>query len=222
MGIRILFVPFEKPSKVTALRPPGGVYQDKNARWMKQYAWNKRLALVEGREAHDAFEHWYDGKVNSMIRGLGKDDQLYIRGHSSPGIDGVYDIDVDREESDSTTFNSHRDLVLKLQEASISSSGRKNIVVLTAAQVVARLITSGLPGDFAGKVKCYNCHSAADEESFAYCMRDALRDKAFKTCKIFGYRGALSSFHDGDGVKTSSASPGTTAKAARVEIPDVK
>ncbi len=216
MGKRVLFVPFMRPSKQVKSRDrsPGGAYRDKNVRWINQYEWNKQLAVVEGRAWHSVHEHWYDGTINAVIHGLGGDDQIYIRGHSMAGLDCIYDIDVDKEDGHPETYNADKRVVKCVSKA---------VVTLDAYEVVKRLKCSGLEARFSGHIKCYNCHSADDSDSFAYCLHTALQGEGYKQCRVFGYRGALSSFHNTDGFKTSdSASGGKTAKSVRVDIGEAR
>jgi hypothetical protein len=67
---------------------------------------------------------------------------------------------------------------------------------LGAEEVAKRLIASGLQTSFAGKIKCYNCHSAEQgtDEPFAQALADYLYSKGYKSCEFFGYYGALDSF----------------------------
>jgi len=67
---------------------------------------------------------------------------------------------------------------------------------LGAEEVAKRLIESGLQDSFAGKIKCYNCHSAEQgaDEPFAQAFADYLYSKGYKSCEFFGYFGALDSF----------------------------
>jgi hypothetical protein len=75
---------------------------------------------------------------------------------------------------------------------------------ITAQQVVDKLITSGLPKTFFGKIKCYNCHSAEEgakrEPAFAQVIANLMYAKGYKKCKFFGYIGRIDS-HVKDGSK---------------------
>jgi hypothetical protein len=75
-------------------------------------------------------------------------------------------------------------------------------------EVVNRLITSGLRKTFAGKIKCYNCHSAetidptdkisysiiqTDGQAFAQLIADEMYARGYKHCTFYGYVGAIDS-----------------------------
>ncbi|TQF83087.1 hypothetical protein FK498_03325 [Elioraea sp. Yellowstone] len=73
-------------------------------------------------------------------------------------------------------------------------------------EVVDRLLQSGLRKTFAGKIKCYSCHSAEfgdtagsmDREQvgtpFAQLVADELYARGVRNCTVFGYWGAIDSF----------------------------
>jgi hypothetical protein len=70
--------------------------------------------------------------------------------------------------------------------------------------VADRLIASGLPKAFSGKIKLFNCHSAesgapgSDPECvgppFARQVADELYSRGYKHCTFFGYVGSIDSF----------------------------
>ncbi|MBN8889023.1 MAG: hypothetical protein ABS99_03655 [Acetobacteraceae bacterium SCN 69-10] len=70
--------------------------------------------------------------------------------------------------------------------------------------VVDRIIASGLRKTFAGKIKCFNCHSAetgvvgSDPEvegpPFARLIADEMYTRGYKFCTFYGYLGAVDSF----------------------------
>ena len=70
--------------------------------------------------------------------------------------------------------------------------------------VADRLIASGLPKTFSGKIKLFNCHSAesgapgSDPECvgppFARQVADELYSRGYKHCTYFGYVGSIDSF----------------------------
>ncbi|MES3035442.1 MAG: hypothetical protein V4813_15690 [Gemmatimonadota bacterium] len=86
---------------------------------------------------------------------------------------------------------------------------------LKYTDVVARLIKSGLPKTFTGKIKCYNCHSAetvdptglisreiveTHGEAFAQLLADEMFSKGYKKCTFYGYQGSIDSMpKDGTG-----------------------
>ena len=91
---------------------------------------------------------------------------MYIRGHSLPGVGTVG---------------------LPAKEGMSSELGGE--------EVAKRLQTSGLRPIFAGKIKCYNCHSGeAGEYSFAQQLADAMWEIGYRSCTYFGYEGALDSY----------------------------
>ena len=74
--------------------------------------------------------------------------------------------------------------------------------------VVDRLIKSGLPKSFVGKIKCYNCHSAetigvegsvnsrvteTNGMPFAQLIADEMFARGYKKCTFYGYVGSLDS-----------------------------
>lgn len=86
---------------------------------------------------------------------------------------------------------------------------------LKYTEVVSRLIKSGLPKTFTGKIKCYNCHSAekvdptgnafkevyeTGGEAFAQLVADELYSRGYKQCTFYGYVGSIDSMpKDGTG-----------------------
>jgi len=70
--------------------------------------------------------------------------------------------------------------------------------------LVDRLVESGLPKTFTGKVKMFNCHSAepgvpgSDPECvgppFARLVADEMYSRGYKSCTYFGYFGSIDSF----------------------------
>ncbi len=79
---------------------------------------------------------------------------------------------------------------------------------LKYTDVVTRLMKSGLPKTFTGKVKCYNCHSAekidptgnlmmsvveTGGESFAQLVADEMYSRGYKQCTFYGYEGSIDS-----------------------------
>lgn len=76
-------------------------------------------------------------------------------------------------------------------------------------EVVNRLVESGLPKTFRGKIKCYNCHSAESLNPagnqdhhvfetygtcFAQLVADAMYARGYKKCTFFGYVGSIDAF----------------------------
>lgn len=67
--------------------------------------------------------------------------------------------------------------------------------------VIDRLIATGLPKAFGGKIKFYNCHSAQATEAhpktaFAVSAGKYLRGKGYRNCRLFGYVGDLSAIYN--------------------------
>jgi hypothetical protein len=216
MARRILFVPFIKPPAVG--RRPGSSYGVKNASWMMSYnAKETKKAVMEGKVAHDILEYWYVPHTpNSMIANLGPNDQLYIRGHSFAGLEGIFDHAAQDEQGKAIHQSKvDKELLIKLNED--NDSGTKKLAfMLKAPDVVTRLRESGLKEEFAGTIKCYNCHSAEGDTNFATALEKALSAGGYKKCRIYGYTGALSSMYEGD--HKTSDSRNTRARDARVEI----
>ncbi len=214
MAIRILFVPFPLPKDYNA---PGADYIDKNNAWIQNY---KKKAVQEDKAVHDIYQLFFHDKPSPMILGLGEDDQIYIRGHSLPGFNGIFDhTEYDENGKRIPTARMDQDLLIKLTPN--RDTGHKNPKYSIKAEVVVdRLIKSGLQSRFKGAIKCYNCHSAEADvvgTSFAKAMRDALNDRQYKACRVYGYKGALSSWQDFEtGHKSSTA--GGRASSQRVLI----
>jgi len=59
-----------------------------------------------------------------------------------------------------------------------------------------RLIKTGLRKAFAGKIKCWNCHSGVSgATSFAKQFADYMRSRGYTNCTYWGYLDALDSFY---------------------------
>jgi hypothetical protein len=99
------------------------------------------------------------------------------------------------------------------------SSGKGNWS-LAAKEVAKRLIESGLQPSFAGKIKCYNCHSADSGigESFAQAFSDYMYySEGYRSCEYWGYYGALDSYpgaSDAGSNPDDASSLGKTSKTA--------
>ena len=75
---------------------------------------------------------------------------------------------------------------------------------ITVKQLVDRMIESGLPKSFTGKIKLYNCHSAEDGKpgsdpectgpAFARQVADEMYTRGYKSCTYYGYMGRIDSF----------------------------
>ncbi len=115
------------------------------------------------------FEVRFTG-IQSIILLSMADGQIYIRGHGLPG-DACISSGQDSHES----------------------------ARLHANDVARRLIDSGLQTGFAGKIKCYNCHSAEfglSGSPFAQVFADAMWRAGYKKCTYWGYQGSLTSFYE--------------------------
>ncbi|HSD18146.1 MAG TPA: hypothetical protein VLC71_12925 [Thermomonas sp.] len=218
MAIRVLFVPFQYPDKSGR---PGETYKAKNAHWISM-----TRQLRDGGDTHSVLECWYHPSIfgNPLLSRLGKYDQVYIRGHCIPGFDGIFDLDarVDESGKNVTAPNVPRPIIDYLHDRVFS---QRLVMSLTTQQVVQRLTGSGLSPGFAGKIKCYNCHSAENGEqgdpSFAARVKAQLAALAYVDCKVYGYTGSLSSSHEAAlGHKTSLRQDSTSVRAsiARVEV----
>jgi hypothetical protein len=106
-----------------------------------------------------------------LFPNLGSTDTIYVRGHGQAGSDRISLRPVD--ESSSLKFD----------------------------VVIDRLIATGLPKAFGGKIKFYNCQSAeasaaCPKTSFAMSAGKYLRRKGYRSCRLFGYMGDLSAIYN--------------------------
>ncbi|NNK62988.1 MAG: hypothetical protein HKO98_07220 [Gemmatimonadetes bacterium] len=71
------------------------------------------------------------------------------------------------------------------------------------AEVVQRLVTSGLKREFRGQIKCFNCHSAESgphgnavdgHDPFGQNVADELYKRGYKLCTVYGYTDAIDSY----------------------------
>ncbi len=74
---------------------------------------------------------------------------------------------------------------------------------VSCAEIAKRLKKSGLSKSFAGKIKCFSCHSAesaapgvagAEGPPFAQVLAGEMRKLGFKSCTYYGYLGAIDSY----------------------------
>ena len=174
MSKTILFIPFDYDEDTEAYYSRYGThtYVTKNNAWIEFLdARAKNKGTETAREgAKETYQVFYKpGRSSPMMRALG-DDQVYIRGHSTSGQGEIF-----------------------------SGSGRNGIgTTLGGAEVGRRLIETGLQPSFGGKLKCYNCWSGATgtASDFAQIFADYMWDKGFRSCRFYGYKGALDSFPD--------------------------
>lgn len=195
MGKRVLFVPFHKQDD-DAIDRPGNEYGFKNANWARSQA-AKKATIQEANEGdfHDLFVVTYERRFSGFLTGLGADDQIYIRGHGLPDFAGVFDLQTKNEQGVEMKQFGSKNLMNRDLKFALTNFGHevKPYFSLSAKEVVRRLQISGLRKGFAGKIKCYNCHSADNPESFAYALADELTAAGYTRCGVYGYVGALSS-----------------------------
>ncbi|WP_284321298.1 hypothetical protein [Dyella acidisoli] len=205
---RVLFIPFSFAKAGGG--GPGMAYLEKNDDWIKHHkekiGINNKKAVLESGIAYDMYQTVYSGNPIPLIAGLGRNGQIYIRGHSQIGFDYIYDLDTLKAEDGGPLSSIHctTELVEQLNPPDRRGCGRSFAFVLTAKEVFNRLKQSGLKESFEGKIKCYNCHSAEGYPCFAEALADEFEAAGYTRCRIYGYRGALSSKYDGvKGHKTS-------------------
>lgn len=136
----------------------------------KNKSWKTTTVSPTMAWSREFHEVWYTGRISSILFSM-LNGQIYIRGHGQPG----------------------RHLI------SSGEKGAHDKHELGAVDVADRLIASGLQTGFAGKIKCYNCHSAEQKglsEPFAQVFADYMWKKGFKSCTYWGYVGALTSFYE--------------------------
>jgi hypothetical protein len=223
---RVLFVPFDfisgparaLPSDRAMMKRPGDEYlsDQKNLNWIapkKKSMMDKKAESSEA--AYDIYQVWYTGQRSPLIAGLGRDGQIYIRGHSLKGLDHIYS-HAGLNEQGWSLFKSAEPAYDQIYEAiNPRDYDKRHAFALSAAEVFNRLKTSGLQPDFEGSIKCYNCHSGKNEKEngsivkpgFAQALAEQFKADGYTKCRIFGYRGKLSSSYedfDGESHKTST------------------
>ena len=214
MGKRILFVPFDVMHNA-----PGGAGHDyigKNNSWIASYKAKQtaRSAIQDDAAVHDIRQVYYSYAPGmSSLRGLGADDQIYIRGHCIIGYPGIFDHS-NRDDRGRDTYGQRDQLLYQLLTAD-GSRVTVHKAHLRAPEVAARLRHMGLNQNFNGKIKCYNCHSAEGTPNFATALSEELAAIGYNACGVYGYAGALSSMYNG-AHKDSTA--GGRASENRVEI----
>jgi hypothetical protein len=190
----ILFVPWPLTEKGSG--KAGSDYVDKNNSWIKTQQEKKKRFLSEGNdEIREIYQVWYSGHPSGMMGSLKETDQVYIRGHSLVGIQCIFSPD------NTMHFSKTADSTVKdaLNPSDSDRQRKQGADCLYAKDVLTRLKESGLKESFAGKLKCYNCHSYEGEPNFAQALADAMYEAGYKSCKIYGYKGALSSMPEGTG-----------------------
>lgn len=220
MAIRVLFVPFEADPTDNISRP-GHEYLSKNANWDTSHQ-AKRAAIQEDGQGdfHDLLVVTYQRSIRGFLTGLGAEDQIYIRGHGLPGFGGIFDHQThDERGREVRKFGTRNPMSDDLRFAMQNfGSTVQPYFSLTATEVVQRLRACGLRPSFAGKIKCYNCHSANDQGSFAYKLEEALSAAGFNRCSVYGYVGSLTS--EGARANTPDSAQGGTHglhKGSRVD-----
>jgi hypothetical protein len=219
MALRVLFTPFDSFSGNVPRRAPGSEYYEKNQGWVNSFMGVQaaKASVLDGGKAHDIFQVFYRAGMarSPMLAGLGVNDQIYIRGHSLAGFDGIFahtEFDESGQRMHMSKMN--RDL-FNLLYAEAEPGARASRFSLTADQVADRLTEAGLVAGFKGQIKCYNCHSAEGNPNFATEMAAALTAKGVTSCGVLGYTGALSSMYDG---AHKSSTDGGRASENRVVI----
>lgn len=102
--------------------------------------------------------------------------QIYILGHGASGFGSIGDVDGDVNDD--------------------------NVRLLSGSQVADRLIASGLKKHFMGDIKCFSCDSAKRTNglnSFADVFADAMFEREYTHCRIFGYTMALNAGYTDQG-----------------------
>ena len=183
MAIRVLYVPFALPVSDFA---PGAEYQHKNSQWKELYRGSDE---VYGE--HEVYDLVYNpnGGADVTMWNLSALDQVYIRGHSKPGFDGIFSANTNERGEKLYRHQMNQDLQLLIPDKT------RVFFSLGAEEVVQRLVQSGLRPTFAGDVKCYNCYSADGNPNFATAVSQALAARGFNVCHVFGYHQKLPSFH---------------------------
>ncbi len=141
----------------------------------KDEEWKRLAQSPDMAHAKQFFEVWYSGQTSVILFGM-TDGQIYIHGHGEPGRPNIF-------SGDPKAHDVHE---------------------ISAPRLAERLIQSGLQPGFAGKIKCYNCHSAergAEESSFAQLFADVMWDNGFRSCTFWGYTGSLTSFYENRGAR---------------------
>ncbi len=172
----VLFIPWRLADQLDRAlfigksgRSPDGVTFAGDEHHQKNLQWKQLAQDNQMKNKKEFFEVWYTGRQSIILLSM-RDGQIYIRGHGLPGDACI-----------SSGENSHE--------------SRR----LHANDVARRLIDSGLQTSFAGKIKCYNCHSAEASLSgspFAQVFADAMWRAGYKNCTYWGYQGSLTSFYE--------------------------
>jgi hypothetical protein len=206
---RILFVPWSIASMnfSSGIKESAGAeYFEKNSRWQQAVKEREdRKFLVDSSSSIDSstikqvIQVFYtETGHGSVLRTLGPGDAVYVRGHCLPGLDCIFSRD------DFLRVHQTQDPVVRDAMRSGDSTTKCGADSIKADEVVRRLQRMGLPFDFAGDVKCYNCHSLEGNPSFAQRFADAMYAAGYERCTVHGYRGALDSYHQTDGHKAST------------------
>jgi hypothetical protein len=99
----------------------------------------------------------------------------------------------------------------------LESGGSK----LDYKEVADRLFDSGIDSEFAGKIKCYNCHSGegGDQSFLALFSQYMYKKKGLTRCTYWGYDGALDSMAGQSGPhKTTKLDSGKSERAKLHQI----
>jgi hypothetical protein len=172
----VLFVPWRSASQLDRAlfigrsgRSPGSVNFAGDEHHQKNVQWKQLAQDDRMQNKKEFYEVRYTGRQSIILLSM-TDGQIYIRGHGLAG-DACISSGQDSHES----------------------------ARLHANDVARRLIDSGLQPGFAGKIKCYNCHSAESgpgEAPFAQVFADAMYQAGYQHCTYWGYEGQLTSFYE--------------------------
>ncbi len=215
---RILFEPWAiAQMKFIGFKESAGAeYLDKNARWTahirKKYVVDGGTTVTAENLRAVISVFYTETGVGSIMSRLGDDDQVYVRGHCLPGLDCIFSKDSYLQVHQTT------DLIVRDAMRTVDSTIKVGASCLKADEVVRRIARMGLPVGFRGAVKCYNCHSAEGDPSFAQTFADAMYDKGYTKCTFYGYKGALDSFHQAADGRKHSTHDGKRASENRYVI----
>ena len=134
------------------------------------YAKNRKVKEFLIKKGYNVMVEWYTGKKLPYLQSLDT-GAIYIRGHGYAGDHGIR----------SSKSGMHEEVSYKT--------------------VFERLLESGLKQSFQGHVHCYNCHSAEPGKPpllskipYARMFADHMFSRGYKSCKFYGYLGAIDSF----------------------------
>lgn len=134
------------------------------------YAKNKKVKEFLIKKGYNVMVEWYSGKKLPYMQSLDT-GAIYIRGHGDAGDHYIRSSKVGLYEE------------------------------VSYETVFERLLESGLKQSFQGHIHCYNCHSAEPGQKkplskipYARMFADHMFSRGYKSCKFYGYLGAIDSF----------------------------